>query len=177
MMEENLVEAQMKTTGKELTGAQVEGLEKKLELLQKIKTQIDELSLEKLAFLKDFVDYFFSQPLLNQDNKNLLGILPKLLTLQNSKESQYGRSWCKHKDFSAFFNVERKWDRIFNIMSRVIKEGSQILEDERKIGTPTETFVDTIVDLGLYSLMWAGLIRELRPEHYEKFLKNNNLNF
>lgn len=142
----------------------------------KIIELLKELNDEKLDIIYKYAVYLESQPVLHHDNKNLLNILPYLLKLQNTKEGQYGRSWCKHKDFSAFFNVERKWDRIFNIMSRAMDEGVEnTLNNDTKSGTPGETFVDTIVDMGLYSLMWAGLIQEVRPEQFEKFIKNNNL--
>ena len=69
--------------------------------------------------LDNFAKFLKNSPGQGQDSKNLMEILPYLLTLQNMKETQYGRSWCKHKDFSAYFNVERKWDRIFNIFGGI----------------------------------------------------------
>ena len=143
--------------------------------LKDLKDIVNRMSADKKTKLLGFAKYLDSQTVIQHDNANLLGILPYLLTLQNTKETQYGRSWCKHEDFSAFFNVERKWDRIYNIMGRVIEQGTQVLGDSNLTGTPTETFMDTIVDLGLYSLMWAGLIKETRPEQYEKFLVSNGL--
>lgn len=41
--------------------------------------------------------------------------------------------------------------------------------------TPTETFVDTVVDLANYSILWASYIRTEYPEEWEKFLESNNL--
>ena len=55
-----------------------------------------------------------------------------------------------------------------------MKEGlDSLLSDSSS--TPTETFMDTIVDLGMYSLMWAGYIRENYPDEFEKFVRSNKL--
>jgi hypothetical protein len=142
--------------------------------LEELSEAIGQLSEEDIKILLKFAKHL-EKPI-QHDNKNLLNVLPYLLELQNTKETQYGRSWCKHEDVSAFFNVERKWDRIFNIMSKALVSGTDvILNSEDESGTPTETFIDTVVDLGLYSLMWVGLIREIRPHQFENFLKNNQL--
>ena len=128
--------------------------------------------------LKDFEKYLQSQDTLCEDNINILTIMPALLQLQNTKGNIYGRSWCKHEDMSAFFNLERKFDRISNIMEKAMKNGTEetLFGKDSPASTPTETFVDTVVDLGLYSLMWVGLIMERHPEQYQKFLEANKLN-
>ena len=128
----------------------------------------------KSRLLKGFSEYLDSQSELCEDNINLMEMFPKFLKLQNEKGRLYGRSYAKHGDLSIFFNLERKWDRIYNIMSKVMKEGMDSLHSESS-STPTETFMDTIVDLGLYSLMWAGHIRSEHPEEFEKFIKSNKL--
>ena len=120
------------------------------------------------------MEYFSTQKELCIDNQQILDILPDLLKLQNHKGLIYGRSWCKHEDLSAYFNLERKFDRISNIMGKAMKQGLDSIYSEQS-STPTETFVDTIVDLGLYALMWVGMIKELHPEEYQKFIKNNQL--
>lgn len=129
---------------------------------------------QKENLLKGFQDYLNSQVELCKDNVNLLEIFPHLLKLQNEKGRVYGRSYAKHGDLSIFFNLERKWDRIYNIMERVMKEGMESLYSESS-STPTETFLDTVVDLGMYSLMWAGYIKETHPEMFEKFMRSNQL--
>ena len=106
------------------------------------------------------------------DMKNLLDILPHILKLQTQKASVYGRSYCRHGDLSIFLNTERKWDRIANIMEKAMKEGTETLYNE---GTPTETFVDTVVDLASYSLLWLGYIKETHPEFFQKFIDSNEL--
>lgn len=106
------------------------------------------------------------------DMKNLLDILPHILKLQTQKASVYGRSYCRHGDLSIFLNTERKWDRIANIMEKAMKEGTKGLYSE---GTPTETFVDTVVDLASYSLLWLGYIKETHPEFFQKFIDSNEL--
>lgn len=124
--------------------------------------------------LMKYSQYLDSNPNITKDNLNLLLLLPDLLTLQNNKSLLYGRSYCKRADLSIFLNLERKWDRLSNIMDGVIENGLKSLSN-RQEGTPNETFVDTVVDLSLYGLLWIGYIREKRPENYEEFLKNNNL--
>ena len=108
------------------------------------------------------------------DNVNLMEIFPQLLKLQNDKGRVYGRSYAKHGDVSIFLNVERKFDRISNIMDRAMREGLNTLHSEAS-STATETFLDTVVDLGLYSLMWVGYIKDEFPEEYQRFLTANNL--
>lgn len=126
------------------------------------------------TLLTGWEEYFSCQTSLNHDNRNMLSILPDILKLQNEKERVYGRSWCKHGDLSAFFNLERKWDRIQNIMEKAMKEGTDTLFSAES-GTPTETILDTIIDLGCYSIMWAGFIKERHPELFEQFKRQNNL--
>lgn len=128
----------------------------------------------KSNLLKGFEDYLNSQTELCVDNINLLEMIPKFLKLQNTKGLVYGRSYCRHGDTSIFFNVERKFDRISNIMERVMVEGMHTLHSEAS-STPTETFLDTVVDLGMYGLLWAGYIKELYPKEYEKFISSNKL--
>ena len=129
----------------------------------------------KEELIEGFKQYLDKQPEICKDNENVLRIMPALLQLQNDKGRVYGRSWCKHSDLSAFFNLERKWDRIYTIMERAMKEGTDVLWGDAS-STPTETFLDTIVDLGLYSIMWAGYIMENHPEQFQKFLDANKLN-
>lgn len=124
--------------------------------------------------IQGFQDYVDRQPELCPDNVNLMEIFPQLLKLQNDKGRVYGRSYAKHGDVSIFLNVERKFDRISNIMDRAMREGMNTLHSEAS-STATETFLDTVVDLGLYSLMWVGYIKDEYPEEYQRFLAANNL--
>ena len=128
----------------------------------------------KQELVQGFQAYVDGQPQLCPDNVNLMKIFPQLLKLQNDKGRVYGRSYAKHGDVSIFLNVERKFDRISNIMDRAIREGLNTLHSEAS-STATETFLDTVVDLGLYSLMWVGYIKDEYPEEYQKFLAANNL--
>jgi hypothetical protein len=114
------------------------------------------------------------QDKMTQDYRNMLKILPFILQLQGDKGKMYGRSWCKHGDLSAFFNLERKWDRIQNIMEKAMVEGTDSLFNGSS-DTATETFLDTVVDLGCYAMMWAGYIQENHPEMWRKFLQSNDL--
>lgn len=134
----------------------------------------NETDLLKAELLRSFENYLNDQSNFCVDNINLLEMLPKLLKLQNDKGNLYGRSYAKHGDLSIFFNLERKWDRIANIMDKAMKNGVDSLHTEAS-ETPTETFMDTVVDLGLYALMWAGYIREKHPEAFKKFVHSNKL--
>lgn len=135
------------------------------------KRELSEKELLKAAIC----DYIDSQPTLCKDNTNVLMAIPSLLQLQNDKGRVYGRSWCKHQDMSAFFNLERKWDRISNIMENSFEKGIEKVLNSEESETPTETFLDTVVDLANYSLMWVGLIRELRYEKWQKWLQANEV--
>lgn len=111
---------------------------------------------------------------LTTDSINMIEVFPDLLRLQNDKGQLYGRSYCRHGSLSVFFNLERKWDRISNIMTRAMRDGTDSLYSVES-DTATETFLDTVVDLSVYSMMWVGLIREEHPEMYHRFLESNNL--
>ena len=128
----------------------------------------------KDELIEGFRQYLDSQDSLCEDNIAMMKLMPKLLQLQNDKGRVYGRSYAKHQDISIFLNVERKFDRISTIMDRVMKDGLDTLY-EGQSSTPTETFMDTVVDLGLYGLMWAGYIADKHPEVYKQFLTLNKL--
>lgn len=128
----------------------------------------------KQELIEGFEKYLDSQKEICEDNVNMMKFLPKLLELQNQKGLIYGRSYCKHEDVSIFLNVERKWDRISNIMDRAMKEGTDTLFGEQS-STPTETFVDTVVDLASYGSLWASYIMTEHPEAYEAFIQANKL--
>lgn len=122
--------------------------------------------------LQDFQKFMERHPQPSVDTQNMLKLLPAILELQAQKSAVYGRSYCRHGDLSIFLNVERKWDRITNIMEKAMKSGTETLYQE---GTPTETFVDTVVDLASYGLLWVGYIMENHPEVFQKFLEANRL--
>ena len=123
---------------------------------------------------QDFEKSVDHQSELSQDTQNMLKVFQAILELQAQKAAVYGRSYCRHGDLSIFMNVERKWDRISNIMEKAMKNGTETLY---QTGTPTETFVDTVVDLASYSLLWVGYIAENHPEVFQKFLESNKLTF
>lgn len=129
---------------------------------------------EKKELIEGFSNYVNSQNQLSIDNINVMKVIPALLKLQNDKSLIYGRSWCKHGELSCFFNLERKWDRIQNIMEHAMEEGIGYIHGD-EASTPTETFTDTIVDLASYSLLWMSYIYENYPEEWEKFIKANEL--
>ena len=110
----------------------------------------------------------------SQDSQNLSHIIPYLFELQKQKGKMYGRSYCRHGDLSIFFNLERKWDRISNLVDNSINKGV-VGSLESGVTTPTETFLDTVVDLANYSLLWVGYIYEKNPEVFERFINSNGL--
>ena len=107
---------------------------------------------------------------LSQDQKNLKKVIPLILKLQDQKSKLYGRSYCRHGELSIFFNLERKWDRLANMMEGAMKSGVV-----HTSGTPDEPFIDTVVDLASYALLWAGYIAETHPEVLDAFIKAHNL--
>ena len=123
-------------------------------------------------YLDKFEKLLEQQEVIPPDMENLLEILPYILKLQAQKSAVYGRSYARHGDLSIFLNTERKWDRIANIMEKAMKEGTESLYNE---GTPTETFVDTVVDLASYSLLWLGYIKETHPKFFQRFIESNKL--
>lgn len=138
-----------------------------------------EESLKPLQLVKDnliteYKNYTEGQPMLYPDGINAQKVLPALLQLQHDKEAVYGQSWRKYGQASAFLNVARKWDRIDNIMEGVMSEGVTALFSERS-STAQETFMDTVVDLANYSLLWVGYLSQEYPEMWLKFLDSNNL--
>lgn len=134
----------------------------------------EELVQKKKELLEGFKEYLDSQPELCEDNIAIMEMMPKLLKLQNDKGRVYGRSYLKYGEISTFMNVGRKFDRIENIMKKAMETGTDSLHGEAS-RTATETLLDTIVDMGLYSIMWAGYIKEMYPEEYNRFLSINGL--
>ena len=104
------------------------------------------------------------------DSQNVLEIMPDLIKLQNDKANLYGRSWCKHGEISAFFNIERKWDRFQNIMEKCLDNGvnNTIYDSEEN----TDVFIDTVLDLTAYTSMLLGYIKENHPDEYKRFMEN-----
>ena len=102
----------------------------------------------------------------------MVEVIPYLIELQDDKGKLYGRSYARHGDISIFMNVERKFDRLANMMESAMKNGTDKLYE---MGTETETFLDTVADLAIYSTMWVGYIKENHPEVWESFVSRNNL--
>lgn len=142
--------------------------------LESLEASVENIVKDQL--LESFKNYINSQKELSLDNFNVMKILPYILKLQNQKSLIYGRSYCKHGDFSIFLNTERKWDRISNIMENAMREGVEKLYSDES-STPTETFVDTVVDLASYALLWIGWIYENHPTEFENFVSSNGLSF
>lgn len=128
----------------------------------------------KKELLEEFKKYLDSQKELSIDNINMMRFIPYLLRLQNQKSLIYGRSYCRHGDLSIFLNTERKWDRISNIMDNAIKSGMDTLYSDES-ATPTETFVDTVVDLASYGMLWASYIMENHTKEFQEFVESNKV--
>lgn len=126
----------------------------------------------KGSLLHSLAWYMNNEKVLQPDNINMLEFIPYLLKLQNDKAAIYGRSYCRHGDLSIFLNLERKWDRISNIMSKAMKEGTDTLFEQ---GTATETFMDTVVDLASYAMLWAAYCMREHPEAFKQFVESNHL--
>ena len=134
----------------------------------------EELEKRKSELLQGMKEYLDSQDDLCVDNIEIMELFPKLLKLQNQKGLIYGRSYIKYGETSIFMNISRKFDRVENIMKKAMENGTKSLHGDGS-STPTETMLDTVVDMGLYSIMWAAYIKEQYPEEYDKFLSINGL--
>ncbi len=61
-------------------------------------------------------------------------------------------------------------------MQSVMKNGEDnLFHNIKGNSTATETFLDTVSDLAVYSMLWVGYIKENYPEQWEQFLKSNKL--
>lgn len=127
------------------------------------------------TLIQMYKTYTERQDTLHPDGVNAQKVIPAILQLQHDKEAVYGQSWRKYGMASAFFNTARKWDRIDNIMRKALEHGTNILTTG-EAGTAQETFMDTVVDLASYSLLWVGFMAEQYPEMWQKFLDMNHLN-
>ena len=126
------------------------------------------------TFISRLENILGSEEELFEDNLAVQNILPELLLLQNRKEKYYGESWRNYGDIGAFLNTARKWDRIDTIMRTAMEHGTQVLFDGSS-DLSTETVLDTIIDLSLYSLMWSSYIASRYPELWDRFLCMNDL--
>lgn len=128
----------------------------------------------KDSIIKEYENYVKSQDKLYPDGLNAHKVVTAILNLQHDKEAVYGQSWRKYGNMSAFLNVARKWDRIDNIMRNAMENGMNILFSD-EAGTAQETFLDTVVDLASYSLLWVGYLASEHPDMWQKFLESNRL--
>lgn len=124
--------------------------------------------------IQSYTRYTREQAELFPDGVNAQKVIPAILQLQHDKEAVYGQSWRRYGMASAFLNTARKWDRIDNIMRVALAKGEQVLTSD-EAGTAQETFMDTLVDLASYSLLWVGFMAEQYPEMWQKFLEMNKL--
>lgn len=132
------------------------------------------LDVIKDSIIKEYEKYVSSQKQLYPDGINAHKVITPILHLQHDKEAVYGQSWRKYGNISAFMNVARKWDRIDNIMRNAMENGMNTLFSS-EAETAQETFLDTVVDLASYTLLWVGYLSQEHPDMWEKFLESNRL--
>ena len=76
--------------------------------------------------------------------------------LQNIKGRGYGSSWCKHGlVFSVFPNLQRKWDRIENVLDYATPKALTV-----SIPGTVETLTEGVIDLAVYCqllLIWLSV--------------------
>ncbi len=92
-----------------------------------------------------------------------------IVCLGKAKDKEYGNSWQKRGDVGALHNVARKWDRLEQQMNNGIATGkvdnnSEITEEMLE----GEGFLDSVLDLTNYSLMWLNWIADRFPEQWKK---------
>lgn len=127
------------------------------------------------SLIQEYKRYTEQQDALYPDGTNAQKVIASILKLQHDKEAVYGQSWRKYGHMSAFLNTARKWDRIDVIMRKAMQDGLDVLFSDEG-GTAQETFLDTVVDLASYSLLWVGYLADEHPEMWERFLEANKLN-
>ena len=96
-----------------------------------------------------------------------LNVLPSALEIATIKGKAYGNSFCKYGHSGVFFNLARKMDRLEMLARKSFASNSPILD---AAGSNPETFVDTLVDLVNYGVLWLGYIAKTEPEKLKPFL-------
>lgn len=90
------------------------------------------------------------QPRLPDTGLSFSDVCAVLKVLEYKKTLRYGQSWRKHGEvLSIFANISRKWDRLDNMHRNGVA------------GTSDESEIDTLGDLAVYCLKYAGFLGEV----------------
>ena len=95
-----------------------------------------------------------------------LNVLPSILEVALDKGKAYGNSFCKYGHSGVYFNLARKMDRLENLAKKAFDANEPLLDSS---GSNPETFVDTIVDLTNYGILWLGYIAKTCPEKLKPY--------
>lgn len=87
-------------------------------------------------------------------------LMELLIPFHAAREKTYKLSFAKRGEIGAWYNLARKYDRIDNLVEQVLDEGKQ-----------GDTLVDTLVDTVMYGLKWLAVIRRIRPDDLEKWIR------
>lgn len=87
-------------------------------------------------------------------------MLQLLSLFHEAKEKQYQRSFAKRGEAGVWYNLMRQLDRVDGIAQEALTAG------EYSAG-----LVDTLVDVTLYAVKWLAVIQVLRPEDFQKWLR------
>lgn len=99
----------------------------------------------------------------DEKDRDFVTITNLLNDLQLYKGRRYGNAWCRHGEFiSIFSNLDRKFDRLTNIILQAINEKTPIPEPDSE-----ETIMETVADLATYAILWMTFIKKHRPEEFE----------
>ena len=97
------------------------------------------------------------RPLLDEHVRDVEKIASNLLPFHEARENTYKLSFARRGESGVFHNLARKYDRIDGLFDWE--------------GNGGVTLVDTLVDNAIYSLKWLAVIKQLRPQDLERWLK------
>ena len=102
-------------------------------------------------------------PMLETHVTDVTHIMSALLPFHKAREETYKLSFAKRGESGVWLNLARKYDRLDPLAARVLAG-----DGKEHDGV---TLIDTLVDTAMYSLKWLAVIRELRPETFDEWIK------
>jgi len=116
------------------------------------------------------------------DNSKLPEIVDMLLSIQYSKEKDYGSSWKARGEHRGIVpNVDRKYDRLDKMtMDELIGKAMTLREIEEKLVNKElkpeivgESKIDAIADLAVYCLLYLTYVKEEYPHVFDIWVDRN----
>lgn len=92
-------------------------------------------------------------------------IMYALMQFHAAREATYGMSFAKRGEIGVWMNLMRKCDRIDNQVRAMYSQPDGVP------GAPGTALVDTLMDLALYAMKWAAIIKHVRPDDLKKWIE------